>query len=138
MITPRRLLLLLTGIFTITLACIVIVADIGMGPQLLNFVHSVPGGDLLGHFLLLGTLSLLVNLSLGAQTFHLAGVGVLTGSLIIALIATLEECSQLWLDHRSFSLLDLAANYAGIILFGRLARRLLDRGWIGKRAPITP
>jgi hypothetical protein len=138
MLTPRRLILLLTIVFTIVIAWIVVIADIGLAPQLLNFIHSVPCGDLLGHFLLLGTLSLLVNLSTGAQTIRLAGAGVLLGSIVIAAIATLEECSQLWLEHRSFSLLDLAANYAGIILFGRLAKRLLDRGWIGRRAPITP
>jgi VanZ family protein len=46
---------------------------------------------------------------------------VLKGSLIVAVIVTLEEFSQLFLHNRGFSLVDLAADYVGIILFGQLA-----------------
>jgi VanZ family protein len=117
----------LTLAFILFLLLIVIVADVGLGGTLFAFLDRVPGGDKTGHFLLMGTLALLVNLSLSAARITAFGAQWLKGSLIVAALVTMEEFSQLGLQWRGFSLIDLAADYAGILLFGWLAARIVAR-----------
>lgn len=45
---------------------------------------------------------------------------LLKTSLFLGALVTLEEISQLFLVNRTFSLVDLAADYAGIFLFSEL------------------
>lgn len=81
------------------------------------------GGDKLGHFCLLGGLAFCVNWSLGGRTWR----GWLVGSLIVGVLCTLEEFSQIWIDNRHCDPLDLAANLAGIWVAGLLVRRVCAR-----------
>jgi len=55
------------------------------------------------------------------KTLSFAGQRILWGSLLVAVIVSTEEFSQMYIPSRTFSLLDLVADYAGILLFGRLA-----------------
>lgn len=112
---------LLAVFFLLFILTVVASADTGIGDHVYSFVFAVPFGDKIGHFLLMGTLSLLVNLALGARTVQFGRYDILLGSLLVAIGITLEELSQIWIVTRSFSLLDLAANYAGIWIFGRIA-----------------
>jgi VanZ family protein len=82
----------------------------------------VPFGDKIGHFLLMGVFSLVVNLILNARTIRIWKLNCLLGSLIVLAIVTLEEISQIFIGGRTFDLGDLAANAAGIIIFGEIAR----------------
>lgn len=117
----------LTAAFAGFIVLVIVVADVGLGRTLFTFLEHVPGGDKTGHFVLMGVLSLLVNLSLGAARVTLGPVSALKGSLIVAALVTLEELSQVFLAYRGFSLLDLAADFAGIVLFGRLAALITAR-----------
>jgi len=105
---------------------LVLLADSGRGRRLFDLVQAVPAGDKLGHFVLFGILSFLVNLLFRAAEIRLGRISVLKGSAIIAVIVTLEECSQLFFRWRTFDLVDLAADIAGIWLFSRLARHYLQ------------
>ena len=120
-----RQLLWLTIAFAILLILIIIGANTGFEP--FKAFYSVPAGDKVGHFLLIGTLSFLVNASLKARRVTMGPVQLLLGSLLVALVVTAEEFSQLFLVHRSFDLLDLAADYLGILLFGQLVRRFVAK-----------
>ena len=80
--------------------------------QLTNF----PGGDKLAHFLLLGSLNLLICLAFARGEG--AARRTLLLSALVGLAATLEEISQIWIPNRTFSLGDLSANLAGIFTFG--------------------
>jgi polysaccharide biosynthesis protein VpsQ len=111
--------------FAICIGLVVVVADVGLGGGLFARLRHIPGGDKTGHFVLMGTLSFLVNMSLGAA--RLGSTRLLTGSVAVAAVVTLEEFSQLALAARGFSLLDLAANYAGIVCGGWLARWAIVR-----------
>jgi len=91
---------------------------------MVQWLHAVPAADKLGHFVLLGTMSLLVNLSMDLKRWRIGGRELLAGSIIVAILATAEEFTQRFIPTRSFSLLDLAANYLGIFVFGRLAESL--------------
>ena len=117
----------LTIVFVVFLVGIVIVANLGLGPVVFAFLRYIPGGDKTGHFVLMGMLSLLVNLSLGAKRVSVAGLPLLKGSLIVVAGVTLEELSQLLLKHRSFDLPDLAMDFLGIVAFGVLADHLVRR-----------
>ena len=120
----RRAKLALFG-FAVFLCMLVWLADAGRGQWLFNLVRLVPGGDKTGHFILFGLLSFLLNVVLRAAIVRYGKLTLLKGSIIIALVVIAEEISQLFFASRTFDLLDLSADMAGIWFFGRLACRYL-------------
>ena len=92
------------------------------------FVNLIPLGDKWGHFILIGTLSFLINLAVWQSGRAQDRFGVVKVSLIVTLFVTLEELSQMWLPNRTFSLLDLTFDLLGIICFGILAHYLTRHG----------
>jgi polysaccharide biosynthesis protein VpsQ len=127
LLRPRALLALL---FAALVALIVVLANTGYRSSLFGFVDVLPYGDKLGHIGLMGTLSLVVTASLYPRSFRLGRVGVPLGSLLVLLVITLEECSQLWFPARTFSLGDLACNVVGIVggaLLATLCMRRVQR-----------
>lgn len=116
----RRARLALFG-FGLCLCCLVVLADSGRGRWLFGMAESIPGGDKLGHFILFGLLAFLVNLVLRATAVRWGRLTILKGSGLVMMIVIAEEVSQLFFVSRSFELLDLAADLAGIWVFGQLA-----------------
>lgn len=112
--------------FVLFMVGLVALADSGHGSQFFRLANKVPGGDKIGHFLLFGTLSFLVNLVLRAAEIRFGRIAILKGSAAVLFVATLEEFSQLFLRSRSFDLGDLTADILGIWLFGWLAKRYLS------------
>jgi len=84
-------------------------------------VYELPYRDKLGHFILMGLLAFFVNLSLKCSTISIWNWNFLKGSIIILILVTLEEISQLFVETRTFDLIDLFADFLGIFVFGRLA-----------------
>lgn len=113
---------LITLGYVLALATLVVLADRGELDQYISFYKLIPYGDTLGHFLLMGTFSFLVNVAIKAREVRMAGRQFLLGSVVVFGIVLLEECSQPFFAGRTFSLLDLAADAVGIWFFGRLAR----------------
>ena len=111
--------------FVAFLVALVALADSGHGQQFFQLARKIPAGDKLGHFLLFGTLSFLVNLILRAAVIRLWRITLLKGSAIVASIVTVEECSQVFFRSRSFDLGDLAADLLGIWACGWLAEKYL-------------
>jgi hypothetical protein len=120
-IVPARIKIL-TAVYIFILAGIIVLADLRGTQYLLDFVGKIPYGDKIGHFILMGTLSFLVNAVLKARTFGVGKFSYLLGSLIVLAIVSLEEFSQIFIAVRSFDLSDLAADYSGIFIFGEIAR----------------
>lgn len=115
----------LTVIYLILLIVIIVIADIKGLSYLLDFVQFLPYShvaDKLGHFVLFGISAFLVNLSLGLRNFKIGKFCCFSGSLIILLVITVEELSQIFLSGRTFSLTDLLCGYAGVFTGGELAR----------------
>jgi VanZ family protein len=115
------------GVYIFVLAFIIFLADRKGTRYLLNFVGSIPYGDKLGHFLLMGGFSFLLNLVLNARTFRIWKFSYLLGSLIVLVIVTIEELSQMFVAGRTFDWSDLVFDFLGIFIFGELARYICRR-----------
>jgi len=97
------------------------------GAELLHWLHGQRGLDKVGHFLVMGIFSLLLNLSLSATRVRVGPVSILAGTLIVMAISVVEELAQNLFRERVFSLIDLAADLAGAYCFGLLAAYLVAR-----------
>lgn len=104
---------------------IILIANRG-GGHFWHFLTDLPGGDKLGHLGLVGTLSLLLNLSLRGRRAPRPLAGVMLGSVLVAIVMTAEECSQAFIPSRSLDLFDGLANLAGAAL-GEMVTRLILR-----------
>ncbi len=105
-------------LFFVQLAIVVgagVFASLGLLPMAL----FTSGIDKLGHFLGLGVLSFLAVSFFGRSSWRRT-------VLIIAAASVLEELSQGLLPARTFDFGDMAANLAGIGLFGVLAAELVS------------
>lgn len=123
--SARMKILLVVYIFI--LAVIIFLADRKGTRYMLNFVGNIPYGDKLGHFLLMGGFSFLLNLVLNARTFRGWKFSYLLGSLIVLIVVTLEEISQKFVSGRTFDWSDLVFDFLGIFIFGELARFICQR-----------
>jgi len=121
---------LIALIYIIALVAIIFIADLEQYRHLLQPIRGIPYGDKVSHFLLMGLLSFLVNLSFSCSRAKILGLYFLKGSLIVAVIVTLEEFSQLFFKYRTFDLVDLLSDYLGIFLFGRIAYFIQRRRFI--------
>ena len=101
---------------------IVVLADNKGTQYLLKFSGGIPYFDKIAHFFLMGGFSFLVNLVLRVREFSVWKFRYLLGSLIVLIIVTIEEFSQIFISGRAFDLGDLVADYLGIFIFGELAR----------------
>ncbi len=119
---------ILLVVYVLILAGIVFVADRRGTRYLLDFVGYIPYGDKLGHFGLMGIFSFLLNLVFDARTINLWKLNYLLGSLIVLVVVTIEEISQLFIRGRTFDWSDLICDYLGIFLFGEFARFICNRG----------
>jgi polysaccharide biosynthesis protein VpsQ len=102
------------SLFFIFVAGIIIANDLGRLSKIIKWVGSLPFGDKFGHFILIGTLTFLLNYALEGRMVKIGRQKILLGCSIIAVAISLEEFSQIWIPSRTFDLVDLAANYFGI------------------------
>jgi glycopeptide antibiotics resistance protein len=104
-------------LFATGFAVIIYLANTGQGGRYWSFLDSIPFGDKLGHIGLLGAFSLILNLALRCRRCG----PFLLGSCLLLIGMLIEEASQQFLAHRSFDLLDMVANVAGIFIGAALA-----------------
>jgi hypothetical protein len=124
---------ILTGFYVIVLVVIILVANRRSTRYLLDFIGNVPYGDKLGHFFLMGILSFLINLLLQSRTVGFGKLRYLLGSLIVLVVVSIEECSQMFIRGRTFDWGDLAADFAGIIIFGEIARLICRKFFVSQQ-----
>ncbi|HUG34551.1 MAG TPA: VanZ family protein [Anaerolineales bacterium] len=111
-------------LFALFILLIIVLADLGkLG--FLGIINSIPYGDKAGHFILYGIQTLLVDLTFIRSRRELnPKLIVLRIALILALLIGIEEYSQQLFDKRTFSLIDLAASYLGVIVFSFVALKI--------------
>ena len=103
----------------------IVCATYRIGDVFFQWIERHPGSDKVGHFVLLGTLAFSLNLALRGKSLQCGPGRLLWGSLLVAVVITFEEFSQMWVSTRQFDWGDLAANYAGIACADWLVRRWL-------------
>jgi len=103
-------------------ATIIVFANRGQARAFLGWVNSLPLGDKAGHLFLIGVMAFLLNHALACRVFPIGPLRLLQGGLIIGVVMTLEEFSQLWFSSRTFDLGDLLANFLGVLLAELLMR----------------
>lgn len=118
---------ILLVVYICVLAAIIFLADRRGTRYMLGFVGNIPYGDKLGHFLLMGGFAFLLNLVLDARSFNFGKFRYLLGSLIVAIVVTIEEISQIFVSGRTFDWSDLIVDFLGIFIFGELARFICRR-----------
>ena len=101
-------------------------ANQGTVPFFIRRLYMFPGGDKVGHFILLGIASFLANQLLYPRHFLVFGKVFFVGTLIVLVAITAEEISQMFIANRTFDLIDLSCSYLGIIA-GDVAVRVLKR-----------
>ena len=97
--------------YVVAIVCIVLAATLGWG-DLWAVIYEVPYADKVAHVVLLGGLTIALDV-LFRQPRMAAGIP--TVAVVLLLIASVEECLQAFVPTRTFDLLDLACNYAGIV-----------------------
>ena len=111
----------------VTIATIVALADTdNLGP-LLWLVSLVPYGDKVCHFLLMGGFCACTIVALGWSGARAPRRAVLWGTSAVSAVVVVEEISQRWIEGRTFDLIDLAADFAGILLASWAAHWWLAR-----------
>jgi VanZ family protein len=90
----------------------------------LAYLHGLPQAvlalsyaDKVLHFSLLGGASFLARKATGDSRV----ARVPAGPMIVGLCSVIDECTQAFFPSRTFSLGDMAANIAGVVVFGWLA-----------------
>lgn len=108
-------------LFSLFIAGVILLADLGM-LGILGVVNRIPYGDKIGHFLLYGLLTLLIDLALFRSHPDLRpNLIAIRVALVLALLIGLEEYSQLFFANRSFDLIDLFFSYLGVVFFSWVA-----------------
>ena len=97
-------------------------------PRRFKFLEqTVPGADKAGHFVIMGLLAAVLVWALSGTTwrgYRLTSAVCLAATL---LLVSLEEASQLAIRGRTFSWLDLAYSWAGVLVLGGFAAILVRR-----------
>ncbi len=122
-----RLFILLAAAFAAFIITIIALANQNADIWLFRLQGSIPHADKIGHFVLIGGMTLFANLALMARQVKVGSRQILLGSLIVLIVFTAEEITQLGLVHRNFDLGDLTADYLGIFVFGRIAKSIVAR-----------
>jgi VanZ family protein len=116
----------LSLLFVLFMLAVILLADLGAIPEPIKMIYRFPNGDRVGHFVLYGILTFLVNTAFPRQV-RMGRMNVFYGSAIIATLATLEEVSQLFLSNRTFDLIDLTFTLLGVACADWLVRFILKQ-----------
>jgi hypothetical protein len=95
---------------------IIVQANKGSSNILFDLVALLPFGDKIGHMFLFGLLSAVTIIAFNYRQVHINGYKVPVGAIIAWVFTLIEELSQLFFMHRTFDLMDVAADLIGITL----------------------
>jgi hypothetical protein len=104
---------ILGSLFLAFLLYVIYSANQGTLPLFIRRLYMFPGGDKVGHFVLLGIASFFANQILYPRHSLVFGKVFFIGTLIVLIAITAEEVSQMFLANRTFDLIDLSFSYLG-------------------------
>jgi len=103
--------------FFIFISFIIYLADTADHNFAFRLIGHIPYGDKFMHGTLYGLMVLLLNYGLNFKSKKFFGFNMQIGAMIVLAFATIEEITQYWLPSRTFDLLDLLADFVGVVLF---------------------
>jgi len=112
------------------------IADNGISNAALDWLRGVRHGDKYVHFLVYGALAFFLHIALRGHGWRLWRLHVPVAAVAVLAFGLAEEITQLALPRRQFSLMDLASNLAGVLVFTLLAQLLL--WWMRRGEAATP
>ena len=105
--------------YVLVAAAWALAADFGAKVGLPLTINGVFVGDKVVHFLVVGGFAVVAARALRDFGWRKASA-LKAGMAAAAILATVEELTNLLTPHRGFSLLDLVADYAGVIVFAAI------------------
>lgn len=117
-ITWSKILALLIFVAFITL---VIFLDRGKGSHYVEIMMSIPYGDKIAHFFIIGSLSFFLNLAMNFRRISILNKSFLLANILLIAFMALEELTQAFNPYRHFELSDMMMNNSGIMVFSYLA-----------------
>lgn len=120
----RPLVAMLAAAALLAFAAIVVAADRRALPTAIQRLYAWPGGDKVGHVVLLAGLGFVCELALRGRRVRLGAWTPSLAGVLVAVGITLEEASQALFPGRTLSVADLACSYLGIYLGVRAAAAL--------------
>ncbi len=115
--------LLASSFFVFTL-WVIYLANTGGTSVFFNISNATPYGDKIGHFILFGCFTLLLNFAFKFKALKISSNTIMAGTASVILFALGEEISQAFIPSREFDLKDLASDAVGISLFNYLSFRI--------------
>ena len=112
-------------------------ADLGALAPLVHGLHRVPLGDKVAHLVLAIGLGYFAASFARRPALRLATVRVPLATLVVLAVAVVEEASQRFVAGRTFDLLDLAADFAGLAVGTGLALRRAAGASSSRTDPIS-
>lgn len=113
--------------YGLAVALIIVLVDTRHLRTITSLVGLVHGGDKLAHFVLMGLFACNVVLALGWTGQRDARHAASLGARGVFAVVLLEELSQRWVATRTFDLIDLTADAAGIVVGAGLSYVWLRR-----------
>ena len=96
---------------------VIYLANTGQNSVFFQLVAHIPYGDKLGHFCLFGLLTLATNLAFKFKSFTFFSRELFLGTILVFGFVVIEEFSQYFIANRTFDLIDLSADFVGIVFF---------------------
>ncbi len=93
-----------------------------------NEIKQFPYYDTILHFVLMGFSAFLGHLAFNKRKINIFNFSVPLVPIVISFFVFIEECLQMFSPNRSFDLVDLAADFCGIVLFTVLAENIKLKG----------
>ena len=106
---------------------ILVGANLGIFHQWLPTFVAESWFDKTIHFLSIVPGTILFNAVLRYRVISVGNRQLLVGTLIVVVLVSIEECLQIYIPFRSFELIDLFADFAGITLADYFVRHRLSR-----------
>ncbi len=103
-------------------------ANMGHHNMVFDYAKSLPYGDKIGHFFLMGLLAMFANLALNYRRLVWGKRAIWLGTVLVATVVVIEEFTQIYVPIRTFDLGDLAADFLGITFFSWVGFYFLYRG----------
>ena len=124
----KKISIFFISLCTIFMVWIFFSADKGELPFFINKLYMFPHGDKIGHLLLIGTFTFLVQqILIIKQSFDIQKKRASRAAFIITILITIEEISQYFIKTRNFSIIDLLFSYLGILLFTCLTLLIINK-----------